>query len=295
MAKDSLDRFIQSASYEPERHYIPCSLPSVNNAIDCKQGFRSGRILEIVGLYSTGKTTLALDLIKNAQALGKKALFVDVERTFDNEYAQSCGVSLEQLDILRADTAENTLTLIERGASEYGIIVLDSLPALVPKEELDKDYNDNAKMAAVGSLLTRFYKRIVPLVDSENILLVTLNQYRANFSTISRVEKKPYGANASHHAITWRLELARVKNEEDTATVQAKITKNKLGKERGMAEYDIIYGKGLDIKGDILTNAVRQGIVTQKGAWYVWGEVKAQGADKAKELFDFDTLKAQLL
>lgn len=299
MAKDNLDRFIHSASYEPERYFIPSSLISVNQAIGNRQGFQSGRLLEIVGAYSTGKTTLANDLIKNAQEKNIRALFVDIERTYDKSYAVKCGIDLAQLDIMTADTAENTLTLTEQSTEKYGIIVLDSLPALLPKEELEKNYDESAKMAAVAGLLTRFYKRIVPLADTHNCLIILLNQYRANFSTMSRVEKKPYGPYSANHAITWRLELARIKNEEDTTTVQCKVTKNKLGKERQICEYDIIYGEGLDIKGDILTKAVEYDIVEKRGAWFYWSvdgkEYKAQGADKAKQLFDFDLLKKEVL
>lgn len=292
MAKDDLDRFIHSAEYEPERFYIPSSLISVNLAIDSAKGFKSGRIVELVGAFSTGKTTLANDLIKNAQAMGKKALFVDIERTFDRNYARICGVDTTQLDIMAADTAEQTLTLTEQKAESYGIIVLDSLPALLPKEELEKNYDESAKMAAVAGLLTRFYKRIVPIIDNSNTLLVLLNQFRASFSTMSRVEKKPYGPHSANHAISWRLELARKSNEDNYTTVQMKVTKNKLGKERRIVEYDMIYAGGLDIKGDILTNAVRYGIVDKRGAWYYWNELKAQGAENAKLLFDFDTLRS---
>lgn len=295
MAKNDLDRFIQSATYEPERVFIPSSLLSVNKAIDNIHGFQGGRLLEIVGNFSTGKTTLANDLIKNAQLQGMRALFVDIECTFDLSYALACGVDKTTLDIMRADTAENTLTLTEQKVPDYGIIVLDSLPALLPKEELEKNYDESAKMAAVAGLLTRFYKRIVPLANVHNTLIVLLNQYRANFSTMSRVEKKPYGPFSANHAITWRLELARVKNEEDTATVQLKTTKNKLGKERGAAEYQIIYGKGLDVTGDILTQAVQCGIVIQRGAWFYYGDLKSQGMNNARDMFPIEEIKQKVI
>lgn len=296
MKNTNLDRFIRSASYEPERFYIPSSLLSLNLAIDNINGFQSGRILEIVGAYSTGKTTLALDLIKNAQSQNKKVLFADIERTFDRTYAAQCGVDVSLLDTLYADTAENNLTVIEQSAERYDVIVLDSLPALIPAEELDKTYNDPAKMASSAGLLTRFYRRIVPIIDTHNTLLVLLNQMRANISTLSRIERKPYGPYAASHALTWRVELARTANEEQRAPVQAKVTKNKLGKERGLAQFDILYGKGLDIEKDILTKAVQSGIVSvSKNGWYTWHEQKAHGDENALQLFDMTIVRNEVI
>jgi recombination protein RecA len=305
MAKASmLDRFMQSASVEPDRYYIPFSLPSLNAALDNPQGLQCGRMCEIIGTESTGKSTLALDLIKNAQALDMPCHYADVERTFDKAYAQTLGVDCDKLQIIRADTAENTLSLVEQVARQGSrLVIIDSITFLVPQshnedsvedEDAVPDYMKSKKMAALGTLLTDFCKRMTPIADYHNTLIIFINQYRANFSTMSRVEKKPYGPYAYKHALTWRLELARVENKEQKTTVECKITKNKLGVERKMTRYDIVYGEGLDIKGDILTCAVNSGIVQQKGSWFVYGEQRAQGATQAKELFDFNELRKQL-
>lgn len=310
MAKTSHDDFIQSAEYEPERFFVPSSLLSVNDAINDKRGFQSGRMLELVGDESTGKSTLALDLIANTQKLfPDECIYVDVERSFDIKYARSLGVDLSTLKIVRADSAESSLETAEilsrRGAK---IIVIDSVSFLVPRShneydaedtDVELDYEKSKKIAALGTLLGDWVKKMVPVIDYHNTLLVFINQYRSNFSTMARVEKKPYGPRTYRHALTWRLELARVSNEDKRTTVHAKCTKNRLGAERGMAKYDIIYGKGLDIKGDLLKYAVEAGIVTKSGAWYYFDkdlptQVRAQGLENATELFDYDLIRKRL-
>ena len=310
MAKTSHDDFIQSAEYEPERFFVPSSLLSVNDAINDKRGFQSGRMVELVGDESTGKSTLALDLIANTQKLfPDECIYVDVERSFDVKYARSLGVNLSTLKIVRADSAESSLETAEilsrRGAK---IIVIDSVSFLVPRShneydaedtDVELDYEKSKKIAALGTLLGDWVKKMVPVIDYHNTLLVFINQYRSNFSTMARVEKKPYGPRTYRHALTWRLELARVSNEDKRTTVHAKCTKNRLGAERGMAKYDIIYGKGLDIKGDLLKYAVDAGIVTKSGAWYYYDkdlptQVRAQGLENATELFDYDLIRKKL-
>ena len=310
MAKTSHDDFIQSAEYEPERFFVPSSLLSVNDAINDKRGFQSGRMVELVGDESTGKSTLALDLIANTQKLfPDECIYVDVERSFDVKYARSLGVNLSTLKIVRADSAESSLETAEilsrRGAK---IIVIDSVSFLVPRShneydaedtDVELDYEKSKKIAALGTLLGDWVKKMVPVIDYHNTLLVFINQYRSNFSTMARVEKKPYGPRTYRHALTWRLELARVSNEDKRTTVHAKCTKNRLGAERGMAKYDIIYGKGLDVKGDLLKYAVEAGIVTKSGAWYYIDkdlptQVRAQGLENATELFDYDLIRKKL-
>ena len=305
MAKASmLDRFMQSASIEPDRVFIPFSLPSLNAALDSTRGLQCGRMCEIVGTESTGKSTLALDLIKNAQALGMPCHYADVERTFDRTYAETLGVDCSSLQIIRADTAENTLSVVEQVARQGSkLVIIDSITFLVPQshnessvedEDALPDYTKSKKMAALGTLLTDFCKRMTPIADYHNTLIIFINQYRANFSTLSRIEKKPYGPYAYKHALTWRLELARVENKDSKTTVECKITKNKLGRERGITKYDIIYGEGLDIKGDILTCAINAGIVEQKGAHFYYNGSRAHGEKQAKELFDFNELRTRL-
>lgn len=292
--KDPLADFIMFASQPRERFYIPFSLPSLNRLIGNKDGLMSGRILELVGSESTGKSTLALDLIKNAQRLEKRCLYVDIERTFHAPYAQACGVNIDTLQVAYPDTAENTLTLVERCAAAYDLIILDSIPTLLPKDELEKDYNDSAKMAAAAGLLTRFFKRVIPLFDTHNVLFVSVNQYRANISTMARVDKKPYGPHQLRHALTWRIELARGVREENRVPIIAKCTKNKLGPEQQVCEYSLVYGEGLDVARDILNLAIEYELIKKAGAWYTYGELRAQGLDKASTVFPLEELWKKL-
>jgi len=314
MAKaDPLDKFIRSASFVPERHYITSSLLSLNAIINNSvgpQGFQSGRSLDIVGTMSTGKSTLALDLIAQAQRQGLLCAYADVERSFDAYYAQVCGVDIDKLQLIVADTAENNLSRVEKLArSGTKLIVIDSVTSLIPQihsQESPEDenysneyYEKNMKIAALGSMLGDWVKRMVPIIDYHNVTLVYINQFRSNFSTISRVEKKPYGPNAYHHYLTWRIELARVENAEDRTTVEAKCTKNRLGIERRVCRYGIRYGQGLDVNGDTLVHAIRAGIVEKGGAWYYYhkgakDEIKAQGEANAVAKFPIANIRAQL-
>lgn len=311
----SLEQYIQSARQIKKRTYVPSSLPTVNALIQeldsPEKGFRTGRMLDIVGMESSGKTLLALDLVANAQKAGLKVAWADVERQFVPEWAARQGVDLDNLTMIYADTAENNLAVVEKLSRQgYGFIVIDSIPALVPKShneesiddaDVDPDYEKNKKMAALGTLLGDFTKRMVPIIDYWNTTLVFINQFRANMSTMARSERKPYGPYTYKHNLTWRLEIARVDNFDGGVTIECKITKNRLGVERKIGKYNIIYGKGLDIESDMLAHAVLAGIVKQTGKGrYEWtnpatGEIiKAHGGKQAAANFDFASIRKQL-
>ena len=304
MAKSSLEMFIQSASEPTERFYIPFSLPSLNTeVIKNPKGFQTGRMVELVGMPSSGKSTLALDLICNAQRLGFPVHYADVERSLDIEYAATIGVDVDTLQVIRAETAEQTLALVEyvvRNGTR--LVIIDSVSFLIPEAHLDQgikedempDYEKALRVASLGSLLGTFVKRMTPILDYHNALLVFINQYRANFSTMSRVEKKPYGPWAYQHGLTWRLELAAVETKEDRKIIEVKNTKNRLGKERGMTRIKIEYGMGADVAADILTCAVQRGIVTANGSHFYYGDQKAHGEKNAKALFDMEALRREL-
>lgn len=289
-------QFISSAEDDQEFVYIPSSLISLNRAIGDSRGIRSGRLIQIVGNPSAGKTTLALDFIENAQHT-QRCAYIDFERTFDKTYAQALGVDTKALTLVKPDTAETGLDIIEALIKEddYQYIVIDSVPAAVPADESDKDMTDSAKMAVAAGFWTRFIRRAIPLVDSRNATIIFLNQFRANISTLSRIEQKPYGPKMLQYGVSLTIELTRIKNEDVRTTVQAKITKNKLGTERGMCEFDIIYGKGLDIAGDVLNLAVLHGIIKKTGAWYTWNEIRAQGLNQCAEKFDINAIRQEVL
>jgi RecA/RadA recombinase len=311
----SLDQYIRSAREESTRRYIPSSLPTVNTLIQDistnEKGLRSGRFYDIVGPKSTGKTLLAYDFIKNAQRLGIITAYADIERTFVPYWAALQGVDIDMLDMVHADTAEKNLEVIEYLSRHgYGLIVIDSLPALQPKILNDNDsddadatidYDKPKKIAALGSLVNDFVKRMIPIIDYWNTTLLFINQYRANFSTMSRSDKKPYEPWAYGYYLTGRLELANTANSEGVSEIQATITKHKLGIKQRVGKYNIIYGQGLDIGSDIIAHALLAGIVKEpKKSRFEWlnpetGELlKAHGAKQASQTFDIDRIKGQL-
>lgn len=305
----SLEKFIKSARYSPERIYIPSSLPTINALIQDvstpRKGLRSGRMYDIVGQKSTGKTLLAYDFIKNAQAQGLKVAYADVERTFVPEWAEKNGVNLDTLTMIYADTAENNLAVVEHLTRQgYGLIVIDSVPALMPKihndDELDDpnaepDYDKNKKIAALGSLLGGFVKRMIPILDYWNTTLLFINQYRANMSTMARTDKKAYEPFEYGYYLTGRLELAYLGAFEGGMDMRATVTKHKLGTLKQVGEYKIIYETGLGVEYDLLAHAVRKGIVTvPKKNYYEYAGVKAHGEKQAVAKLDFEVIKGEL-
>lgn len=297
MSLDKYKAFIKAASATTETAHFPFSLLSLNLAVGDIRGVRSGRIMQLIGNPSSGKSTLALDLIANAQKAGIKCAYVDFERTFDPEYSKTLGVNLETLQMVKPDYAEQGLEITELLIKEANVqlVVIDSIPAAVPSVESEKGYDDAEKMAVAASYITRFCRRVIPIVDNYNALIVILNQYRANISTLARSESKPYGPRALGYASSLIVELVRVKNEDVKTIVQAKATKNKMAPERKMAEFTLVYGEGPDYKNDIIVLAEQYGIVTKRGAWYVYEDLKVQGVDLAKKQFPVDEIRAKIL
>lgn len=297
MSLDKYKAFIKAASTVNSMQHFPFSLMSLNLAIGDIQGIRGGRVVQIIGNPSSGKSTLALDLIANAQKNGLNCAYVDFERTFDPKYSRVVGVDLDKLQMVKPDFAEQGLEITELLIKEGNVklVVIDSIPAAVPSTESEKGYNDAEKMAVAAGYITRFCRRIVPIVDNYNALVVILNQYRANISTLARSESKPYGPRALGYASSLIIELTRVKNEDLKTIVQARATKNKLAPERKVAEFTLTYGKGPEVETDLMLLAEQYGIVTKRGAWYNYGELKAQGVDNAKLVFPLEEIRQKLL
>jgi recombination protein RecA len=297
MSLDKYKSFIKSASAVNIVQHFPFSLLSLNLVIGDIAGIRAGRIVQLIGNPSSGKSTLALDLIANAQRNNVKCAYVDFERTFDPNYSKVIGVDLDKLQMVKPDFAEQGLEITELLIKEGGtqLVVIDSIPAAVPSTESEKGYNDSEKMAVAASYITRFCRRIVPIVDNYNALVVILNQYRANISTLARSESKPYGPRALGYASSLIIELTRIKNEDLKTIVQARATKNKMAPERKIAEFTLTYGRGPEIETDLMLLAEQYGIVTKRGAWYVYGDLKAQGVENAKLTFPLEEIRLKLL
>jgi len=291
------EEYLSLGSEEREHHYFPTGILALNKAIGDIRGIRGGTILQLIAQPGHGKSTLALDFIAQAQKTGIyelelpngqiiNAVYADFERTFDKEYAQSLGVDTSKVLVIKTPFAEQTFNIIEElTAAGIQMIVIDSIPFVIPKSEEDKDYEDSEKIGAAAGVLGRFSKRIIQLADNADALVIYINQYRANISPMAHTDRKPYGAWAVRHAVRVNIELTKIKTEDTRIKVKAFVEKTKLGATGKVIEYDMINGKGPDYTGHILTLAQGYGIINKKGPWYFYKEQKAQGLENAARIF----------
>lgn len=297
---DILKQYKGMVNVERPETYIPFTAPTLNTLVG-GEGVRSGRLIQLIGDKSSGKTTLALDLARNAQKMldskgePRGVIYVDFERTYDKAYAAVCGVDVDSLYVVTPPTTEIGFDIIEQTAKAgAALIIIDSIPAAVPSIELEKEYSDEQKMAIAAAHTTRFCKRIVPILDDNNVLLVAINQWRANFSTMSKRVVSPFGPKQLQYSSSLTLELVRIKNEDNRTTVQVLVEKSKQGKEREKAEIIIEYGRGIDVAADIIFTARDRDIVQQTGAWFKYKDIRAQGLENAKVLFPIEEIRSQL-
>jgi len=309
MAKAVTFEGLTMGTFSKDHTYFPSSMPSVNRALGNMQGIQGGSIVQLLAEPGHGKTTLALDFIAQAQKSGVRsitikmgkveqeinAVFVDLERTFDPDYAQRIGVDLSKLAVYKPDFAEKALPTLEH-LLEQGLqlVVFDSVPAMITKDEFEKDVDEPARMAGSANILSRWLIRLIGLVDNSDALFIFINQYRANLSPMARSEKKPFGPRALRYFCKIILELVRIKSEDDRSTIQMTVSKNKQAAEGMKVEYLMLKGKGCSQAHDIFYLAVEMGIVTKSGSWYEYKGQKSQGIDSAIATFPMDEIKAKV-
>jgi len=295
--------------YQQKHTYFPSSLVSVNRVLGDMRGIQGGSIVQLLAEPGHGKTTLALDFIAQAQKSGVKdvsitsgkttqvinAVFVDLERTFDYTYAKKLGVDVTKLAVYKPDFAEKALPTLEH-LLEQGlqVIVFDSVPAMITKDEFDKDVDEPARMAGSANILSRWLIRLIGLVDNSDALIIFINQYRANLSPMARSEKKPFGPRALRYFCKIILELAKIKNEDDRSTIQLTVSKNKQAPEGMKTEYYMKKGKGIAAQHDVFSLAVELGHIKKSGSWFEYNGVKAQGADSSIELFPMTEIRTKV-
>lgn len=275
---------VMPGSVERPRTWISQGPLSLNLAIGDPRGVKTGRIIQIVGKYSSGKSTLALDIVAQHQkATGNPVVYADFERSFDKEYAEAVGVNTNALYIVRGDSTEDGFSFVEKAvkSGDIRLVIIDSVAAAKPSNEDEKDYGENAKMAGNSGIITRFVNRIVPLIDNHDVLLICLNQLRANFNTMSPEREIPYGAKSLHYATSVMIQLTNIKNTEEETEIQAVIKKNKVGAPRHVTRFMINYGKGIDHAQDIIQLALEKDIVVKSGSWFSYNGIKAQGMERA--------------
>lgn len=279
------------ALLQQQQTYIPFSLPSLNMITG--GGIPVGRMSDFVGLQGAGKTTLSFDIIRQAQKQDIHVYYADQEVAFNARYAQSLGVDLAKMTMVEVGTMEETLTRLEEVIlkTERSLLVLDSINWLIPAAALEEEpkdaYDVERKIGEYAKKLGFFCMRVSkPLVLRQNTLLF-INQFRANISSLSRIDKKPSGPYAYHHALSLRLELVTVRKNEDADEVQVTVTKNRTAPSRRSATVKLVHGRGFDAGADVLQHAIRLGLIEKRGSWYISSRTgeKVQGETSAITTF----------
>ncbi len=252
-------------------------------------GVPKGRIIEIYGPESSGKTTLALHIVAEAQKQGGNAAYIDAEHALDPEYSKKIGVNIEKLLISQPDTGEQSLeiteTLVRSGAID--VIVIDSVAALVPKAELDGEMGDT-HVGLQARLMSQALRKLTGTVSRSNTCVVFINQIRMKIGVMFGNPETTPGGRALKFYTSVRMEIRRITSIKEGSDVvgnrtRVKVVKNKVAPPFRMTEFDIMYGEGISYEGDILDLALKGDIIEKTGAWYSYGDTRiGQGRENAK-------------
>ncbi len=265
-----------------------------------KGGFAFGRVVEVYGAEGAGKTSLCLEIIARAQSLGLRCAFIDKENALDPDYAEKIGVDLEKVYIAQPSSGEEALTIAEKliMSNAVDIIVVDSVASLNPSADLEKSLDENAKMAGRASLLTRFFERNDAPIQKNGVLLLCINQMRDGLNPYGPKQTRT-GGHALKHATSYMVELHPVEKIPGADgnpignKIRAKVVKNKLSSPYREANYNLIFGQGIDHIHDVVELATQVGVIEKSGTWMTYGEDKFQGMVGAKEFFaDKDKFEA---